>query len=155
MSTPEPTLFVISNMRDFGGSERSIAALLPHLAERAKVRVYVVNHRHYEDLNRLAGSNVTIVQLPRGNSLAALVTTFRVLIADILRERPTALLANGHKGAFVLAVLNRLLFWKRLRCSVYVRDFDYYLLRWILFAIPDARYFAPTQAIFEYPLYRR
>lgn len=155
MSAPLPNLFVISNMRHFGGAERSIAAVLPHLAERARVRVYVVNDRHYDDLSRLAGPNLTIIQLPKGNSLLAFVATFRVLIRDIRRERPAALLANGHKGGLVLAWLDRLLFWKRLRCAVYIRDFDYYLLRWILPALRDAQYFAPSQAIFDYPLYQQ
>lgn len=155
MSAMPATLFVIANGRNFGGAERSIAAVLPHLAERAKVRVYVVNDRHCEDLSRLAGPNLAIIQLPKGNSLFAFAATFRVLIGDILRERPAALLANGHKGGLVLAWLDRLLFWKHLRCAVYIRDFDYYLLRWILPALRQAQYFAPTQAVFDYPLYQK
>lgn len=154
MSTVRPTLFVISNMRHFGGAERSIAAVLPHLAARVRVRVYVVNDRHWEDLGRLAGPNLAIIQLPKGNSLFAFAATFRVLIGDILRERPDALLANGHKGGLVLAWLDRLLFWKHLRNAVYIRDFDYYLLRWILPTLRDAQYFAPSQAIFDYPVYQ-
>ena len=155
MRTVQPKLFVIANGRNFGGAERSIAAILPHLAERAKVRVYVINDRHYEDLSGLAGPNLAIIQLPKGNSPLAFATTFRVLIADILREHPDALLANGHKGGLVLAWLDRLLFWKHLRCAVYIRDFGYYLLRWLLPALRRAQYFAPTQAIFDDPLYQK
>ena len=155
MSAPLPSIFILSNMRHFGGAERSIAAVLPHLAERARVRVYVVNDRHFADLSRFAGPNLTVIHLPAGNSLLAFAATFRVLIGDILRERPDALLANGHKGGLVLAWLDRLLFWKNLRCAVYIRDFDYYLLRWILPLLRRAQYFAPTQAIFDYPLYRQ
>ena len=154
MSDRLPLLIVISNMRHFGGAERSIAAVLPGLAERARVRAYVVNDRHYMDLQRLAGPRLEIVQLPKGNGLRAFAATFQILIRAILEERPAALLANGHKGGLVLAILDRLLFWKRLRSAVYIRDFDYYLLRWILRAMPGAQYFAPTQAIFDCPVYQ-
>ena len=155
MSARQPVIFVLSNMRDFGGAERSIAAVLPGLASRARVRVFVVNDRHYEDLQRLAGPTLSIEQLPKGNGAAAFGATFLTLIRAIFQDRPDALVANGHKGGLVLAVLRPLLFWKRLRCAVFIRDFDYYLLRWILLALPGAQYFAPTQAIFDYPLYQK
>jgi glycosyltransferase involved in cell wall biosynthesis len=142
-------------MRDFGGAERSIAAVLPGLAERARVRVFVVNDRHYEDLQKLAGPGLTIEKFPKGNGIGAFLATFRTLIRAISEDRPDALVANGHKGGLVLAVLDRLLFWKKLRCAVFIRDFDYYLLRWILAALRDAQYFAPTQAIFDYPVYQK
>jgi glycosyltransferase involved in cell wall biosynthesis len=155
MSTRRPVLFVLSNMRDFGGAERSIAAVLPGLVERARVRVFVVNDRHYEDLQKLAGPELTIERLPKGNGFLAFAATFRALIHAISEDKPDALIANGHKGGLVLAVLDRLLFWKKLRCSVFIRDFDYYFLRWILRALRDAQYFAPTQAIFDYPVYQQ
>lgn len=153
-STVRGGILVLSNMRDFGGAERSIAAVLPGLAERARVRVFVVNDRHYADLQRLAGPNLAIEQLPKGNGPAAFAVTFLTLFRAIFRDCPNALLANGHKGGLVFAVLRPLLFWRRLRCAVFIRDFDYYLLRWILRALPGAQYFAPTQAIFDHPVYQ-
>lgn len=150
-----PTIFVLSNMRHFGGAERSIGALLPHLTTSVAVRIYVENEQHLAHLGALRLPGLEIVRLRPGNSLPAFVAKLVTLSRDILARDPEALLANGHKGALLLALLARLLFWKRLRVAVYIRDFDYYLLPFILRALPRAAYFAPTQAIFESPRYLR
>lgn len=148
-----PTLFILSNMREIGGAEKSITTLIPHLADSAQLRIFVENARHEEDLRRLGHERIALTRLPGGNSPVAMLRGLLTIARFILRERPAAILANGHKGALMLALL-RLLPLPRATCGIYLRDFGYSLLRLILRLVPDALYFAPTQAVFEDARYR-
>lgn len=152
----KPTLFVLSNMREFGGAERSIAALLPRLAEEAKIHFYVENEPHRRDVEALRLPDLQIVQMPDGNSPAAMARSIFRLVRDFVCERPDALLANGHKGALLLALLRWALLGWRFRSVIYVRDFDYYMLPFLLRSLPRdlTLYAAPTQSIFDDKKYR-
>ena len=149
------TLFVLSNMREYGGAEHSIAAILPHLARGRRVVVFVENERHGAALRRLPGAALDVVQLAHGNRPAAWWQSLRLLRARLAQDRPEAILANGHKGALMLFFLRLLGALARTRCAVYVRDFDYYTFRCTLWAMRDFLFFAPSPAIFEHAPYRR
>ncbi len=148
------TLFILSNMREYGGAEHSIATLLPHFLETTRVFIFVENDRHTAALRKIESDRLTVISLPKGNSPLAMWHSLRTLRSHCLAEQPRALLANGHKGGLMLALLQALLPGPRPRCAVYVRDFDYYTLRYTLWAMRDFQFFAPTRAIFEHTPYR-
>ena len=150
-----PTLFIISNNRALGGSEQSIATLVPCLMEHARLRIFVENDAHADDLRRHAGARLTVTMLPKGNSPRALLAALRVLREAWHAERPRAVLANGHKGALLLAMARMLGFPAPAQVAIFVRDFHYYLLWLILRVLPAALYLAPSEAVFEDARYRR
>lgn len=148
-------LFILSNMGQFGGAERSIATLVPHLADALPVRIFVENDRHYEDLARLGHARVRLVRVPKGNSPFALAAALWKIATHFIRERPRAVLVNGHKGAFLFALAHPFLAWHRAQIGVFIRDFDFYTLPFILASLRSARFFAPTDAVFENPRYAK
>lgn len=145
-------LFILSNMREYGGAEKSIATLLPHLALTTRVRIYAENRRHADEVAAIPG--VEVVRTALGNSPAAMAGTLGRLVCDCLQRQPSLLLANGHKGALFLVSLRTLLPWRRMRFAIYVRDFDYRWLGRFLPFLPDCLLLAPSQAIFDHPRYR-
>ena len=147
------TLFILSNMREYGGAEHSIATLLPHFLSTTRVFIFVENDRHAAALRRITDERLTVVALPKGNSPLAMWNALRIIRKHYLAERPQALLANGHKGGLLLALIQAALPGPRPRYAVYVRDFDYYTLRYTLWAMTDFLFLAPTRAIFEHQDY--
>lgn len=146
-------LFILSNMREYGGAERSITTIVPHLAAALPVRIFAEETRHVLDLEALAGPNLRVVRCPKGISVWSTGRAFALVLWHFLRERPAAVLANGHKGAAMLAALRRLVPWSDARFAVYVRDFGYFTLPKLLRHLNGATYFAPSQAVFDHPQY--
>ena len=159
MSDPEMhidgPLFILSNMREYGGAEKSIATLVPYLAGATQVRIFTENQRHHDDLARIQSPNLTLTHTAQGNWPQAILRTLWIILRAYHEERPAVILANGHKGAMFMAMLRLLLPGMRARCAVYIRDFDYYWLHHFLKPMPDCLLLAPSQSIFEHPRYRR
>ena len=155
MNAEPPTLFILSNMRETGGAEKSIATLIPHLMEHARLRVFVENDHHYEELRRHEGPRLTLTRMPKGNSLRALWGALQTLRRCWCEEPPAAVLANGHKGSFLLAFAGLAGFPTPAPVGIFLRDFNYYLLWLVLRVLPSALYLAPSEAVFEDPRYRR
>ena len=147
-------IFILSNMREYGGAERSITTILPHLAAALPVRIFAEQARHVADLEKLAGPNLRVVRCPRGISLWSTGRAFALVLWHFLREHPAVILANGHKGATMLAALRWLVPWSRTRFAIYVRDFGFFTMPRLLRHLPGATYFAPSQAVFDHPQYR-
>lgn len=147
-------IFILSNMREYGGAEHSIGTLIPELAKKASIRVFVENDRHFEKLSAIRSENLSLTRFAKGNSPLAFARSFALLRRHFVAERPDALLANGHKGALMLAIFRLMIPSASPRFGIYIRDFDYKYLPFILRRLPEARYFAPSQAIFDYPKYR-
>lgn len=147
-------IFVLSNMQEYGGAERSIATIVPHLAADMPLRIFAEETRHIQDLEAMAGPNFRVVRCPKGISLWATGRAFALVLWHFLRDRPAVLLANGHKGAAMLAALRRLVPWSDARFAVYVRDFGYFTMPKLLQHLNGATYFAPSQAVFDHPQYR-
>lgn len=61
-------LFILSNMREYGGAEKSIATLVPYLAGATQVHIFTENQRHHDDLARIESPNLTLTRTARGNS---------------------------------------------------------------------------------------
>ncbi len=152
---PLPVLFILSNMRETGGAEQSIATLIPHLMEHARLRVFVENDRHHDDLQRHAGSRLTLTRMPKGNSPRALWGALQTLRRCWREDPPDAVLANGHKGSFLLAFAKLAGLPTPARAGIFLRDFNYYLLWLVLRVLPGALYLAPSEAVFEDARYRR
>ena len=150
-----PTLFILSNNRHMGGSEKSIATLVPNLMEHARLRIFVENETHAEDLRRHEGGGLAVTMLPKGNSPRAMLAALRVLREAWHADRPRCVLANGHKGAVLLAMAKMLVEPAPAQLAVFVRDFDYYLLWPVLRALPEALFLAPSEAVFADARYRR
>lgn len=148
-------LFVLSNMREYGGAEHSISALLPYFAEHRRVLVFAENDRHIAALEKLSPANLEVVRLPKGNAPGAWIEALGILRRRCVAERPGAILANGHKGSLMLFLLQALLPAPRPRFAVYVRDFDYHTFRYTLWGMRSFRFFAPTGAVFEHPAYQK
>ncbi|MCE9611986.1 MAG: glycosyltransferase family 4 protein [Chthoniobacter sp.] len=155
MNTKTPTLFILSNMRETGGAEQSIATLIPHLMERARLRVFVENDHHYDELRRHEGPRLALTRMPKGNAPRAIWGALQTLRRFWREESPSAVLANGHKGAFLLAFAGLMRFPTKAPIGIFLRDFNYYLLWLVLRVIPSALYLAPSEAVFEDARYRR
>ena len=151
----ERVLFILSNMREIGGAEKSITTLIPHLMEHARLRVFVENDRHYDDLARHAGPRLTLTRMPKGNGPRAIWGALQTLRRCWREDAPDAVLANGHKGSFLLAFAGLAGFPKPAPVGIFVRDFNYYLLWLVLRVLPRALYLAPSAAVFEDARYRR
>lgn len=154
MSAELPVLFILSNGRDMGGAERSIAALLPHLGKAARTYILPTNHRHTEELLALSARNVKVLPGILGLSPAAQFLSLIRLVRLCREHRPQTILANGHRGCFLLFWLRFIPLPRRPRCVVYVRDFAYSTLRFTLWAMRDFLFLAPTQAIFDFSPYQ-
>lgn len=155
MSATLPVIFILSNGRDLGGAERSITALLPHLGKAAQTYILPTNPRHTQELQALSAPNVEVLPDVLGlSAIAQLPSLFR-LIRLLRKYRPQAILANGHRGCFLLFLLRFIPLPRRPRCVVYVRDFAYSTLRFALWAMRDFLFLAPTQAIFDFLPYQK
>ena len=152
---PLPLLFIMSNMRETGGAEQSIATLIPHLMEHARLRVFVENDRHHDDLQRHAGPRLALTRMPKGNAPRALWGALQTLRRAWREEPPDAVLANGHKGSFLLAFAKLAGLPTAAPTGIFLRDFNYYLLWLVLRVLPGALYLAPSEAVFEDARYRR
>lgn len=155
MSAELPVLFILSNGRDMGGAERSITALLPHLGKAARIYILPTNQRHLEELLALSAANVTVLPGVLGLSPAAQFFSLIRLVRLCREHRPQTILANGHRGCFLLFWLRLIPLPRRPRCVVYVRDFAYSTLRFTLWAMRDFLFLAPTQAIFDFLPYQK
>ncbi len=146
-------IYILSNMREYGGAEKSIATLLPHIAAKMPTHVFVENDKHAADCAAIPGVKVTATA--KGNGPLAMLKTFLTIRAAFAKERPTLLLANGHKGALFLALLRTLSpAARKARYAIFVRDFDYYWLGKLLPRLPGCILLAPSQAVFESERYR-
>ncbi len=154
MTAPLPVIFVLSINRDLGGAEKSLAALLPPLKERARLVVFATNERHRADLETLAGEGLALIPLPLLRSPLSIVQALFRVWREARRRAPAALLANGHRGSLLLFLLRWLPLRGRPRFAVYVRDFAYTALRYTLWGMRDFLFLAPSAAIFEHPRYR-
>ncbi len=146
-------IFILSNMREYGGAEKSIATLLPHLAAKMPTRIFVENDKHAADCRAIAELQIT--ETAKGNGPGAMLRTFLALRSAFAKEKPTLLLANGHKGALFLALLRTL--WppaRKARYAIFVRDFDYYWLGKLLRRLPGCLLLSPSQAVFESERYK-
>ena len=151
----ERVLFILSNMRETGGAEQSIATLIPHLMEHARLRVFVENDRHHDELRRHEGPRLTLTRMPKGNSPRAIWGALQTLRRCWREDAPDAVLANGHKGSFLLAFAGLAGFPTPAPVGIFLRDFNYYLLWLVLRVLPRALYLAPSAAVFEDARYRR
>ena len=148
MNAELPVLFVLSNGRDMGGAERSITAILPHLGKAARTYILPTNRRHTEELQMLAAPNVKVLAGVLGLSPGAQFLSLLRLVRLCRAHRPQTILANGHRGCFLLFCLRFIPLPRHPRCVVYVRDFAYFTLRFTLWAMRDFLFLAPTPAIF-------
>jgi glycosyltransferase involved in cell wall biosynthesis len=147
-------LFILSNMREYGGAERSLAVLAPHLAAATPLRIFVENDRHHAELAALEHSRISLVPVAKGNAPGALLAVAATLRRCVRSEAPRAILANGHKGALLLALCRPFL-PRGLRYGVYVRDFAFTTMPIITALLRDARFFAPSEVVFAHAPYRR
>ena len=146
-------IHILSNMREYGGAEKSIATLLPHIAARMPTRIFVENDKHRADCEAISGVQVTATA--KGNGPGAMLKTFLAVRKAFATERPTVLLANGHKGALFLALLRTFSpAARRARFAIFVRDFDYYWLGKLLKRLPGCILLAPSEAVFDSERYR-
>jgi glycosyltransferase involved in cell wall biosynthesis len=151
----DQTIFLFSFTRGFGGGEMSLGTLVPYLARQARCVIFVENDRHLRQVAGLDLPSVDIVRVARGNSPWSFLRTLWTVQRQILLRWPTAILANQYKSAFVMALLTFLYFPKRILRSIYIRDFGFYWLPFILWRLPDALLLAPSPAIFEHRKFRR
>ncbi len=146
-------IHILSNMREYGGAEKSIATLLPHLAAKVPLRIFVENDKHRADCEAIASVQVT--PTAKGNGPVAMLKTFISILRAFAKERPEQLLANGHKGALFLVLLRT--FYppaRKARYAIFVRDFDYYWLGKFLPFLPGCHLLAPSQAVFDSERYK-
>jgi glycosyltransferase involved in cell wall biosynthesis len=146
-------IFILSFAPGFGGSEKSIATLIPYLAKEADLTVFVENDRHYLELASQNLVGVALVRTGKGNSVPARLKTVRLILTNLFLRRPDAILTNQYNSALVLAFVSFVFLPRKIPCSVYIRDFSFDRLNFILKRLPHARFIATTEAIFRCPRY--
>jgi glycosyltransferase involved in cell wall biosynthesis len=144
-----PKILILSNTRGFGGSEVDIQTLVPHLLDRAQVHIVVENQLHYRNLKSLQLGGLTLTKTPTGSSPFHLILQFLMILKICMTYRPTYIIANVHKAAFLLAAILRLPIQRPDNIGIFIQDFDYYYLPFILKTLPNAWYLARTEAVIE------
>ncbi len=154
MSDGLPGIFILSVGRHFGGSEKSLQALLPDLARQVRVTLFACVPEHIEQIRRLDLPNLEVIPSPIGNGPLAMLGNLLRLYRESRCRRPQGILVNGHRGSLLLFLYRLLPGRPSTRDVVYVRDFAYNTFRWTLWRLRDVSFLAPTAAIFEHPAYR-
>jgi glycosyltransferase involved in cell wall biosynthesis len=142
-------VFVLSNASTYGGGERSLEAILPHLASRMPVQVFVENARHFEHVTRLAGPTLGVTQLAGGRGIRGLAGDLSVVYRQALASRPRAIVANANKAALVASLLRATTLW-RVPVLFFVRDFQWRNRRAIFRLARAPRIVVPSPAVAEH-----
>jgi glycosyltransferase involved in cell wall biosynthesis len=148
-------LFVLSFARGYGGGERSIETVLPYLSRQVRLTIFAENERHISGLKSLGIADAEVVQMSSGNTLWALVRDCWTLFRRLVTDRPDAILVNQHKSAFVLALVSLFYLPRKASVGVYIRDFGFATLPFILRRLTRAKFFVPTAAILQNPRFEQ
>lgn len=144
-----PALFILAGSRSVGGAEKSLAALLPELARRAQLVVFVTSEQVADEFRRLGIPDLELVSMGVGILPWTIARNLEIYARWIRRCRPVAVLANSHRGAMLLALARLLPLLPTVHQVIYVRDFGYYTFRFLLPLLRRALFLAPTQAVFD------
>lgn len=138
-------------MREFGGAEMSLTALIPYLLPHAQIRFFVENDSYANLLNERFDSQVEVTKSFKGSWLGAIAFNALIITHIIRRWKPDAILANSHKGGVVLALAARFLPKSNIPSILYVRDYSWKYLPFIFSQLPNAHLVAPSMAVWEHP----
>lgn len=144
-------LIILSMATGYGGAERSIELVLRHAPAESVLRIYAESEFHLEQLARPGA-------LPAGARLVRVTSTRGVwgrrraalhLAIDCLRHPESMLLINTHASALVAAMAAKFVPGLGARSHLYVRDFGWRDLDFILARLAGARVLVPSSAVLE------
>jgi len=147
------TILILSNASGYGGAERNLKLVAAALARRFRVVVFVENEKHGANLTRIGHPNLTVIPFRKGKGALATVGNLWTLRKWIARQRPIAILVNSNKGGFYLALYDALFHSTDMRVLLFVHDFQWRFVPFILRRLRHAIVLVPTPALLESPDY--
>jgi len=134
----------------YGGAERTLELLIPHLQAKGEVWVAGQNPRFCEQIRRISEETpLTMVKPTTGRSPLHILAGVLRTIHLCWKERFDSVVLNSNKSAMLFALCHWLI-PRRTKIIVFVRDFQWTNARFIFWALGDrAAYFAPSEAVGE------
>lgn len=145
------SLFVLSNASGYGGAEKSIEVFISHLSNRYNITIFVENHTHIEELKSIKKekqASYEIVSLSEGKGILTTIKNCFQIYKQCREYRPEYILANTNKAGFYLAILSYLGITNN-KIFLYIRDFQWKYLEFILEKLQKAYILIPSGAVLE------
>ncbi|MBB1599804.1 glycosyltransferase [Variovorax sp. UMC13] len=151
-TAPSSPLFILSVATGYGGAERDIEILLPHLAAQRQVVVFACSPYHLERLRRIErpGLEVHRIDASREGFVEA---GARLFVQRYFALRPSAILANTLDSLRILAQAADWLPGIDVQSCFYVRDFQWFDHAPLLQAMARATLLVPDRSVLEKPGY--
>lgn len=143
-------IFIMSNMREFGGAEMSIVTLASYFPENILVTFFVENDQHARQIASKRNPRFEVIRTWKGSGFPVLLLNAALVYFKLRKNNPNAILANTHKGGVILSLVCKVWKSKSTTFALYVRDFGWKYLRFVLRNIPNCRVFVPSPAVKEY-----
>lgn len=146
--TSARTIVILSVARGYGGGERSLEELLIPLGQDFRARLLVENRRHERHcLAAIGGRGVS--HLPGAPQFFQMLYGAIWTVLQYIAHRPAFILANSNKSALILAFVARLLPSIGPRTILYIRDFQWRFLPFIIRHLPGALVLVPSHAVID------
>ncbi|WP_245431228.1 glycosyltransferase [Rhodoplanes roseus] len=145
-------LVIVSVATGYGGAERNIEILLPHVPAGRTVVVFACNPYHLERLHRIDRPGLEIHAVDAAHD-SFVRDAGRLLMQRCLALRPSAILGNTLDSLRILVHAARRLPGLDARCFVFVHDFLWRDYEPLLASLPRATLLVPDRSVLEKPDY--
>lgn len=143
------TLYVLNNASGYGGAERNLELLLPTLSQMYRLVVFVENARHQSAVQDIGCGHICVVAFRKGKGLLATALNLWTLRRWMKSNPPSAVLANSNKAAFFMALYHLIFGSEKARILLYVHDFSWKHVQFILSQLENAEILVPSRAVLE------
>lgn len=134
----------------YGGAERTLELLIPHIQTNAEVWVAGQNSRFCEQIRKISETTpLTLIRPTVGRSPLNLLAGALRTIRLCWKERFDSVVLNSNKSAMLFALCHWLI-PRRTKIIVFVRDFQWTNARFIFRSLGNrALFYAPSEAVGE------
>jgi glycosyltransferase involved in cell wall biosynthesis len=143
------TICILSNAHGYGGAEKSMELIVQKLIETYKVIIYVENDQHRDAFLAMQSKNLEVISLEKGKSIINTFTNIVKIREIFMRKDIIAILVNTNKGAFYLAILSLFGYTSVKNTLVYIRDFQWKCLHFIMWSLRNSKILLPSQALLD------
>jgi glycosyltransferase involved in cell wall biosynthesis len=148
----QPPLFILSVATGYGGAERNIEILLPHLPAGRKVLVFACSACHLERLHGIHRPGLEIHRIDASQD-GFVEAGARLLVQRYFALRPSAILANTLDSLRILSHAAAWLPGLDVQSCFYVHDFQWFDHEQLLPAMARATLLVPDRSVLEKPDY--
>lgn len=148
-----PVALILSTATGYGGGERSLEALLPQLARDYTLHILIENKRHIARCREILGGTDAQITTLQGMARPLQLLRGVAWLLWRLRRHPAFVLANTNKGGMIVAIAAKLRPALAHRSVLYVRDFQWLHLGFIIGILRKSLYLFPSRALLDAPDY--